>query len=255
MKFCPTKILPEQGDKQNGSRDNKMENYFNVGDIIILESLATKKSVRIKEDATIDANGGQGELARFRVLTECGENPSSQNKNTKNFRLQNIANPQHYLRIDGDLQVSVGGGGNWCNFTAVRQPYSGIRTFALRSTAAAFSNKSLHLGFFANGSPKPANQPGTDDQELFNVSVFEKKDPPKKNFSGPTWLPASGGDIPIDALRGGHEADGRALYICRAMHEGGWHIGKIGHHLRGARIPYGGKEIVFSTYEVLCFPN
>jgi hypothetical protein len=50
----------------------------------------------------------------------------------------------------------------------------------------------------------------------------------------------------------GGEDRRKPLYIARTFYEGGIYIGKAGHHLNlGAAIPYNGREIEVSTYEVL----
>ncbi|KAJ3045774.1 hypothetical protein HDV00_007900 [Rhizophlyctis rosea] len=68
-----------------------------------------------------------------------------------------------------------------------------------------------------------------------------------------SWILTEGNNIPQGALIGGNEADGRPLYIARAFHKNGVHVGKAAHHLEdGAHIAYGGKEISKSAYEVLC---
>ena len=59
------------------------------------------------------------------------------------------------------------------------------------------------------------------------------------------------GSLPENALIGGHEADGRPLYIARACIGGGIHPGKFGHHFDGtARIGYGMEEQVAAVFDV-----
>ncbi len=65
------------------------------------------------------------------------------------------------------------------------------------------------------------------------------------------WVPASGGRIPQGAVMAGQEADGQPLYVARGMIKGGLHIGKVRPDFGAANIPYGGKELKVSTYEVL----
>lgn len=63
-----------------------------------------------------------------------------------------------------------------------------------------------------------------------------------------TWLPASDGAIPANAIPGGHELGG-PLYICQAKYRGGMHPGKVvGEHCNFA---WGGREILQSRYWVL----
>lgn len=69
---------------------------------------------------------------------------------------------------------------------------------------------------------------------------------------GGHWKAASGGNIPIDAVTCGHEADGTPLYAARASYQGGIHPGKVRPAFGAANIPYGGQEVKVSSYEVLC---
>jgi hypothetical protein len=65
------------------------------------------------------------------------------------------------------------------------------------------------------------------------------------------WVLVEGKDIPANAIVGGEDRR-KPLYIARSFYEGGIYIGKAGHHLNlGAAIPYNGREIEVSTYEVL----
>ncbi|KDQ21377.1 carbohydrate-binding module family 12 protein [Botryobasidium botryosum FD-172 SS1] len=69
-----------------------------------------------------------------------------------------------------------------------------------------------------------------------------------------TWVLTEGRNIPQGAIEGGRDGDNHKspLYICRAYHAGGVHVGKAGRHLeKGAVIGYGNKEIEISTYEIL----
>ncbi|KAJ8329651.1 hypothetical protein O5D80_002217 [Batrachochytrium dendrobatidis] len=49
--------------------------------------------------------------------------------------------------------------------------------------------------------------------------------------------------IPPGAWQTGTDVNGEPLYTVRVYYKGGLHIGKIGHHTKGALIPWGGKEI------------
>ena len=65
------------------------------------------------------------------------------------------------------------------------------------------------------------------------------------------WEHAIHGEIPTGAISAGTEANGQNLYICRARHEGGIHIGKVRQEFGSCNFPYGGKELKEGTYEVL----
>ncbi|TFY76983.1 hypothetical protein EWM64_g7031 [Hericium alpestre] len=65
------------------------------------------------------------------------------------------------------------------------------------------------------------------------------------------WLFVEGHDIPANAMVAGDDR-GRPLYIARAFYEGSLLPGKAGRHLRlGAAIPFNGREIDISRFEVL----
>ncbi len=64
-------------------------------------------------------------------------------------------------------------------------------------------------------------------------------------------MESENGDIPSNAMIAGHEKDGTPLYVARAVYGGGLHPGKVRPGFKGANIPYGGKEITISQYEVL----
>lgn len=65
------------------------------------------------------------------------------------------------------------------------------------------------------------------------------------------WVPSNGGQIPANALRSGHEADGSALFACRIAHRGSLQLGKIRPGFSGCNFGYGGQEFTGSNYEVL----
>ena len=65
------------------------------------------------------------------------------------------------------------------------------------------------------------------------------------------WIAESGGNVPEGTYATGAEGYGPLLYSCRAQFEGGVHPGKVRPKLGGCHIPYGGKEIIINSYEVL----
>jgi hypothetical protein len=65
------------------------------------------------------------------------------------------------------------------------------------------------------------------------------------------WVTANGGAIPNGASAHGHEANGEALFVCRAQLNGGLHPGKVRGEFGAANIPWGGKEVKIFSYEVL----
>ncbi|VDB91947.1 unnamed protein product [Peniophora sp. CBMAI 1063] len=71
------------------------------------------------------------------------------------------------------------------------------------------------------------------------------------------WVPASGywqGIASLNAIKGGREVDGRALYVARATHQGGIHPGKTDGS--ETHFSYGGMEIrLYTGYELLVGPR
>lgn len=81
---------------------------------------------------------------------------------------------------------------------------------------------------------------------------LEKKANPYEVYcGGGKWVNASNGIIPDGAICSGHEKDGTPLFVARAEHNGGLHPGKIRHGFGAANIPYGGKEVKVTNYQVL----
>ena len=69
--------------------------------------------------------------------------------------------------------------------------------------------------------------------------------------ASPVWVPGVGDKMEPRAIKTGKEAYGPALYSCRAKFERGTHPGKIRPGFGGCMVPYGRKEILVKTYEVL----
>jgi len=69
--------------------------------------------------------------------------------------------------------------------------------------------------------------------------------------TGGVWRGASGGQIPVNAVPAGFEANGTPLYVCRGAFQGGMHPGKIRAGFGGCNIGYGGAEHVVRSYDVL----
>ena len=69
--------------------------------------------------------------------------------------------------------------------------------------------------------------------------------------ASPVWVPGVGDKMEPRAIKTGKEAYGPALYSCRAKFERGTQPGKIRPGFGGCMVPYGGKEMLVKTYEVL----
>ncbi|KAJ8735379.1 hypothetical protein PYW07_006999 [Mythimna separata] len=66
-----------------------------------------------------------------------------------------------------------------------------------------------------------------------------------------TWVDASGGDVPPDAVVGGQDCNGEPVYVARAQHEGALLPGKLCASDGCAFVPWGGEEHEKPTYQVL----
>lgn len=67
-----------------------------------------------------------------------------------------------------------------------------------------------------------------------------------------SWVQASYGSIPPNAVKGGHTSSGEPLYVGRAHWQGSLTVGKIHPSHQALYIAYGGSEIpIKNNYEVL----
>jgi len=66
-----------------------------------------------------------------------------------------------------------------------------------------------------------------------------------------SWVDSANGEIPPNAVIGGHETNGEAMYIGRAIHNGTVTVGKIHPSHQCCYVAYGGEELNFKEYEIL----
>lgn len=66
------------------------------------------------------------------------------------------------------------------------------------------------------------------------------------------WINTSGDQIPTGAVQGGVTLDGEPLYIGRHEHQGSWVVGKVQPSHGVLYVPFGGEEVPFASYEILC---
>jgi hypothetical protein len=73
----------------------------------------------------------------------------------------------------------------------------------------------------------------------------------------PAWAPASNGGLPAvgGAIALGHESNGTPTYTCRVYAHNGLQLGKLHVGFTGCFVPYGGKEEIYTGYEVLIRDN
>ncbi|XP_014256355.1 uncharacterized protein LOC106670473 [Cimex lectularius] len=67
----------------------------------------------------------------------------------------------------------------------------------------------------------------------------------------PNWVPATGDQIPMNALQGGVSETGEPLFVGRAQHLDTLTVGKVQPSHKVCYISYGGEEIAKDTFEVL----
>lgn len=84
-----------------------------------------------------------------------------------------------------------------------------------------------------------------------NVALFGSLLSINVHLQGTSWAPATGGEVPPNAVIAGYEVSGEQLYICKAPHKNGIHVGKVRKEFKGCNIPYGGQEISKPSYDVL----
>lgn len=66
------------------------------------------------------------------------------------------------------------------------------------------------------------------------------------------WVPTSGSNIPHNAVVGGRDNTSREdLYIGRTQHDNNFSPGKVARSHKCLYVPYGGKEMPFSNYDIL----
>ena len=106
--------------------------------------------------------------------------------------------------------------------------------------------KGLHPGKWSVGSRKGYIPYGGKEIELGQKGY--------EIFVGSgTWVQAQGNMLPLGAILAGSDDDGSPLYMIRAKQNGADVLGKYNASRGQAYIPYGGKEIVVSSFEILCY--
>ena len=68
------------------------------------------------------------------------------------------------------------------------------------------------------------------------------------------WEDGSGGLVPFGAVVCGQDEFGEALFVARAILNGGLHPGKVRRGFGGAFIGFGGREVQVHSYQVLISP-
>jgi Protein of unknown function (DUF3421) len=117
--------------------------------------------------------------------------------------------------------------------------------------ARALHEGGLHPGKYRAGWTAASISYGGGEVWISSYEVWTGR---LSDGSPGTWIPSE------DAQPGGYwdpvvcgrEADGTPLYAARAPHDGGMQVGKWRQGWTVTSIPYGGKELWLSPFELLC---
>lgn len=78
-----------------------------AGDKVVeLTNINSGKTLRIKEDDVVDAQGGHGNLAKLKLIKNAD----------KTYKLQSVHMPSKYIALGENGILRVGEGGKWCDF-------------------------------------------------------------------------------------------------------------------------------------------
>jgi len=150
------------------------------GEIIILQSCASGKSLRIRPNGQINGLGKHGKKAQFQLIKT----------GTQTIKLKNIGN-ETYLRINKNVELDgLGKGGKWTEFQVIthndenninnndnsnykkktqeNKEKQGQTIISLRSVAHQPSVH-VHVGILPDGSVKKPQQTGTGLHGQFSV--------------------------------------------------------------------------------------
>eukprot|EP01113_Clastostelium_recurvatum_P015170 TRINITY_DN1839_c0_g1_i1.p1 TRINITY_DN1839_c0_g1~~TRINITY_DN1839_c0_g1_i1.p1 ORF type:complete len:327 (-),score=99.62 TRINITY_DN1839_c0_g1_i1:117-1064(-) len=122
-----------------------MVKYFQDGNVIVLRSVASGKSLRIMPDGQVNGHGEQGHLARF-IVHKAGK---------KTIKLQNIQK-EHWLRIHehGRLE-GLGKGGEFCAFRIHK--HDGWKKGEKIVSLESIKFPGQFVGILPDGHAKPAH--------------------------------------------------------------------------------------------------
>eukprot|EP01104_Vermistella_antarctica_P021294 TRINITY_DN9534_c0_g1_i1.p2 TRINITY_DN9534_c0_g1~~TRINITY_DN9534_c0_g1_i1.p2 ORF type:complete len:148 (-),score=38.45 TRINITY_DN9534_c0_g1_i1:123-527(-) len=131
-----------------------MPKKFACGATIQLKSKASGKFLRIKDDGSVDGNGGHGPFAKFVVVRDGVPH---------GFKLRNVKNPHHYLRVTQDKKLDgKGGGGKWCEFKKERVEKGVFRIIPVH-------NSCCKVGILPDGCPKAPHDVGDGPHGRFEA--------------------------------------------------------------------------------------
>jgi len=136
------------------TKGNKLKK-LEEGKEVILISKASKKSVRIQDDGSVDGNGAEGPWARFKVVRT----------GPWTVKFNNVQNSKHWLRIDDHNKIDGHGvGGPRTEFKIEVVSKGHIR---LQSTLPG----GHYLAINHDGSPNNTHPPSHADHSIFKVKV------------------------------------------------------------------------------------
>ncbi|XP_064387079.1 uncharacterized protein LOC135335495 isoform X2 [Halichondria panicea] len=148
----------QQGPPRAG--DTAILSCFTEGNVVILQSRASEKSLRVSQDGEVQGTGAHGPFAQFRVHV----------KRPGVVSLQNVKNPDYWLAVFQGKTVGTGKGGPYCEFMV--NEIEG-RFVALESV----STPGQYVGILPDGCVKPPDQTRTGKHGRFVVTVHVRAGP------------------------------------------------------------------------------
>lgn len=129
------------------------------GNVVVLRSKASGKTLRSMPNNEINGNGGTGVLARYRVVRQ-GRVPE--------VKFQRFRRPNSFLAIRNDALCHGDGGPN-CLFGI--HPSGTPGTFSFKALGP---NQRGHIGILAGGNPKASSATGTGLHGRFSVELVQE---------------------------------------------------------------------------------
>ena len=125
-----------------------------------------------------------------------------------------------------------------------------FRSGAGANNAALVPLRAAHGGGLHPGKFNTGNQQGYIPYGGKEITVGI---PESEIFIGSgTWVP-SRGTLPPGAIPAGYDDDGSILYMIKAKQAGADALGKYSARRNQAYVPWGGKEVTVTSFEVLCY--
>lgn len=130
-------------------------NVFRSGAILVFYSASSGKTLRVKENGTVEGRGGEGTMAQFKVHV----------LRHQRVALQNLKHPRYWLRIkDNDLNGKGQEGGSFTEFKL--EEHDKCVVFE------SVKSPGQHIGILESGDSKRPNNTGTGKHARFQPKVI-----------------------------------------------------------------------------------